>query len=132
MDNNILSNNNLEEQIKNKPKTKLEKYINERKEIIQKIFEIINVQSENNIKFFYADEITEENEKEILNLKNNIKRYFIVNTWISFKNTVKLDKVHMSLIRNILKHENINYTICQKMINVTKKTKSILLDNNEI
>ena len=132
MDNNILSNNILEEQIKNKPKTKLEKYINERKEIIQKIFEIINVQSENNIKFFYADEITEENEKEILNLKNNIKRYFIVNTWISFKNTVKLDKVHMSLIRNILKHGNINYTICQKMINGTKKTKYILLDNNEI
>ena len=65
--NSVVTDSSLD----NKPKTKLEKYINERKEIIQKIFEIINVQSENNIKFFYADEITEENEKEILNLKDD-------------------------------------------------------------
>ena len=38
----------------------------------------------------------------------------------------------MSLIRNILKHENIKYTISQKMINGIKKTKYILLDYNEI
>jgi hypothetical protein len=42
-------------------------------------------------------------------MKDIIKRYFIVSGWMIYKNTVKLDKVHMSLIRNLLKHENINY-----------------------
>jgi hypothetical protein len=63
-------------------------------------------------------------------MRNNIKRYFMVNGWISFKNTVKLDKIYMSLIRNILKHEKINYTISKKMINGIIKTKYIFLDNN--
>jgi len=126
MDNNVLS----DEIIKEKPKTKIEKYVNERNEIITTLFKIINVQTENNIRFFYSDEITEEKQKEILDMRNNIKRYFMVNGWISFKNTVKLDKIYMSLIRNILKHEKINYTISKKMINGIIKTKYIFLDNN--
>jgi len=144
MNNNVLSdeiinkdilseeNNKDNKDNKIKPKTKLEKYANERKEIIDKLFKIINVQSENGIRFFYIDDITEEKEKEILDLRNDIKRYFIVNGWISFKNTVKLDKIHMSLIRNILKYEKINYTQSQKMTNGVKKTKYIFLENNEI
>jgi hypothetical protein len=121
---------NLSEE-KPKPKTKIEKYVNERNEIITKLFKIINVQTENNIRFFYSDEITEEKQKEILDMRNNIKRYFMVNGWISFKNTVKLDKIYMSLIRNILKHEKINYTISKKMINGIIKTKYIFLSNNQ-
>ena len=129
MDNNISSS-----ETKNKDmhiKTKIEKYDKERKEIITKLFEIINVQIEDKLRFFYSDEITEDKQNEILNMRNEIKRYFVVNGWISFKNTVKLDKIYMSLIRNILKHEKINYIICQKMIKGTRKTKYIFYDNNE-
>ena len=134
MDYNLSHNNNilLNENDKPKPKTKLEKYIKERKEIVNKIFTIINIQIDENMRFFYSDEITEEKQNDILSLKNNIKKYFIISNWMSFKTDVKIDKEYMSLIRNILKHENIKYTISQKMINGIKKTKYILLDNNEI
>jgi len=115
-----------------KHKTKIEKYANERKEIMDKLFKIINIQTENGIKFFYADDITEEKQKEIIEMKDIIKRYFIVSGWMIYKNTVKLDKVHMSLIRNLLKHENINYTLTTKMFNGVRKTKYILLENIEI
>ena len=115
---------------KNKPKTKLEKYVNERKEIIDKIFKIINIQSENGIRYFYSDEITEEKQKEILELKISIKKYFIISNWMSFKTDAKIDKEYMSIIRNILKHEKVNYTQSQKMINGVKKTKYILLETN--
>ena len=128
MDNNVLS----DEIIKEKPKTKMEKFVNERNDIITKIFEIINVQTENNLRFFYSDEITEEKQKEIVDMKKNIKRYFIITNWMSFKTDTKIDKEYMSLIRNILKHEKINYTISQKMISGIKKTKYILLDNNHV
>ena len=123
-DNNEKNNENNEN---NKPKTKLEKYINERKEIVDKLFELINIQTENNIRFFYSDEITEEKQKEILNLKSKIKRYFIISNWMSFKTDAKIDKEYMSLIRNILKHEKINYTLTQKMKEGVKKVKYILL-----
>jgi len=128
MDNNVLS----DEIIKEKPKTKMEKFVNERNDIITKIFEIINVQTENGLRFFYSDEITEEKQKEIVDMKKNIKRYFIITNWMSFKTDTKIDKEYMSLIRNILKHEKINYTISQKMISGIKKTKYILLDNNHV
>jgi 7-cyano-7-deazaguanine synthase in queuosine biosynthesis len=128
MDINDLSNSVITKG--DKHKTKIEKYVNERKEIMDKLFEIINVQTENGVKFFYADDITEEKQKEIIDMKDKIKRYFIVSGWITYKNTVKLDKVHMSLVRNLLKHENINYTLTTKMFNGVKKTKYILLDNS--
>ena len=128
MDNNALSDEKIKENPK--PKTKKEKFVNERNEIITKLFEIINVQTDNNLRFFYSDEITEEKQKEIVDMKMNIKRYFIITNWLSFKIDTKIDKEYMSLIRNILKHEKINYTISQKMINGVNKTKYILLDNN--
>jgi hypothetical protein len=133
MDINDLSNTSiLSINTVDKHKTKIEKYANERKEIMDKLFIILNIQTENGIKFFYADDITEDKQKEIINMKDKIKRYFIVSGWITYKNTVKLDKVHMSLIRNLLKHENINYTLTTKMFNGIKKTKYILLENIEI
>lgn len=135
MDNNVLSDANINQDIsenKVKPKTKMEKYVKERKEIVDKIFELINIQTENRIRFFYTDDITDEKQQEIIDMKNKIKKYFIVTGWMSFKTDAKLDKEYMSLIRNILKHEKINYTQSQKMINGVKKTKYILLENNEL
>jgi len=43
-----------------------------------------------------------------------------------YKNTIKLDKIHMSIIRNVLKHENINYIITKKMIGGINKTKYVI------
>jgi hypothetical protein len=111
-----------------KIKTKIEKYKKERKEIMDKLFKILNIQTENGTRFFYIDEITEEKEKEILELRNDIKRYFLVNKWVTFKNTIKIEKIHMSLIRNLLKHENIKYKLGDKMIEGVKKKKMILID----
>ena len=129
MDNNDLSDTILTEFIDKRKGKKKDLYINERKLIVQKIYNILDLQIDNNVKYFYPDDLSEEKENEIINLKDEIKQYFKVGAWMCYKNTIKLDKIHMSIIRNVLKHENINYTITKKMIGGVNKNKYVISDN---
>ena len=49
---------------------------------------------------------------------------------VCYKNTIKLDKVHLSIIRYVLKHEKIAYSIVKKTINNHIKTKYIIGNND--
>ena len=128
MDNNILSESETKFIDKRKGK-KIDLYVNERKLIVQKLFNILDVKTENTVKYFYSDDLTEEIQNKIINMKDEIKQYFKVGTWICYKNTVKLDKVHLSIIRYVLKHEKIDYSIVKKTINNRIKTKYIIVNN---
>ena len=129
MDNNVLSESQTKIIDKRKGK-KIDLYVNERKLIVQKLFNILDVKTENTIKYFYSDDLTEEIQNKIINMKDEIKQYFTVGTWVCYKNTIKLDKVHLSIIRYVLKHENIAYSIVKKTINNHIKTKYIIVNND--
>ena len=129
MDNNVLSDTNSTEFVDKRKGKKIDKYVEERKLIVQKLYDILDLKTDNNVKYFYPADLTDEKQNEIINLKEEIKQYFKVGTWICYKNTIKLDKIHMSIIRNILKHEKINYTITKKMIGGVHKIKYVISDN---
>lgn len=111
---------------------KVDKFIDERKQIVNKIFEIIQLRDDNGVKFFYSDDLTEDKENKIIELKDEIKKYFKVGSWSVFKSTVKTDNVSLSLIKNVLKHELIEYVTSKKMIGGISKTKYTIIFKNQI
>jgi hypothetical protein len=83
-------------------KTKTELYTNEQQIILNKIFEILNI-DENNNTFYLSDlDADEEKKNKILELESDIKKYFACAAWACFNNTNIKRKV-LSIIRNLVK-----------------------------
>jgi hypothetical protein len=106
-------------------KTKQNKYTLERKQIIERIFNILGVN--NDKKYFYINELDDNIDKqnEILNLKNEIHTYFLTGNWKCFKTGINIDRPYLSLIKHVFKYENINFMLSRKMI----KGKTFILFN---
>jgi len=106
-------------------KTKQTKYILERKQIIERVFNILEISSDK--KYFYVNELDENINKqnEILNLKGEIHTYFLTGNWKCFKTGIDIDRPYLSLIKHIFRHENINFILSRKMI----KGKTFILFN---
>jgi len=109
---NMIDNINDIDDIPKKSLVKIKKirYKKERKEILDKIYEIIGI-NENN-KIFYTHEIDlDENKKQkIEELIPEIKKNFSVSSWICLNNSRKMNKKHVSIVRYILKDMLIDYS----------------------
>lgn len=94
---------------------KNERYINERKKIVALLFIIIGITDKNNI--FYSHQITTEQQKQIMNLKNDIEKYFKTSSWAVYRNSKKeVNKPYLSLIRCVMRDMGIKYTCANKKI----------------
>lgn len=85
---------------------KVEQYINERKEVFDRLLVILGINEENT---FYLHDIDNNinKQKEIMNLVPDVKKYFICSTWTCFaKNDVK--RFYLSLIKYLMKDMNYN------------------------
>jgi hypothetical protein len=81
---------------------KSELYIIERKEICKKIISILDLDYNNSFLLNNLD--NDENKiNKIIELKEDIKKYFEVSTLSSFKPNVDCKRPHLSIIKNILK-----------------------------
>ena len=102
----------------NMPKT-VEKYENERKKLLEKMFSILGVNSENNKFYLHELDSNEKKQQEILDLEPEIKKYFICGRWSCFKNpnmkrealsfvkhVVKDMGYELYAVRRLLKHDN--------------------------
>ena len=88
-------------------KTKTELYTNEREIILYKIFDILNI-NENNNTFFLGDLDSDQKiQNQILELESDIRTYFLCGTWACFNNHNIKRKV-LSIIKNIVKIMNFN------------------------
>ena len=69
-------------------KTKSEKYIKERLEILKKIFSLLYINEKNNT--FYLSDLdkNESLQKGILELETEIKNYFASSTWSGSKKKI--------------------------------------------
>ena len=84
----------------------------EQREIYDKIIGILGLTKENNTFTLYDLSKTPEKIQQILELKEDIAKYFSAGKWICFtKEGYNSDKEHIVLIRNILKVLNVNYTV---------------------
>ena len=110
-----------------------EKYQKEREDVCNKIINILNLTEDNTFLLCDLDNDIEKQNK-ILELKEEIKKYFACSTISSFKPNFECKRPYLNIIRSILKKQNYtfignDYTI--KINNIPKKTiKYILFRNN--
>lgn len=110
-----------------------DKYQNEREEICNKIITILELKEDNTFLLYELDDNIEKQNK-ILELKEEIQKYFACSTISSFKPNFECKRPYLNIIRSILRKQNYNfigndYTI--KINNIPKKTiKYIIFRNN--
>ena len=84
----------------------------EQREIYDKIIGILGLTKENNTFTLYDLSKTPEKIQQILELKEDIAKYFSASGWICFKKeNYDGDKEHIVLLRNILKALNVKYKV---------------------
>jgi len=110
-----------------------EKYLTEREEICNKIITILDLKEDNTFLLCELDEDIEKQNK-IMDLKEEIQKYFACSTISSFKPNFECKRPYLNIIRSILRKQNYNfigndYTI--KVNDIPKKTiKYIIFRNN--
>ena len=110
-----------------------EKCQKEREEIYNKIITILELKEDNTFLLYELDDNIEKQNK-ILELKEEIQKYFACSTISSFKPNFECKRPYLNIIRSILRKQNYNfigndYTI--KINNIPKKTiKYVIFRNN--
>ena len=95
---------------KNKSVPKCKKYENERKDVANRLLNILGITSENTI-FYVEDIVNDDNKKkQILDLVDDVKKYFKYYQWTYF-NGKNVQEPYISLIKSILKDTNIKLSI---------------------
>ncbi len=89
-----------------RPKKEL-KFEKERKEVLDKLLKILNVNKENTI-FYINDLQNDENkQKQILDLESDVKKYFSCGKWLYFAKK-DIPNPYLSLLKSLLKDMKIN------------------------
>ncbi len=109
-----------------------EKYQNEREDICNKLINILNLGEDKTFLLCDLDADTEKQNK-ILEMKEEIQKYFACSTISSFKPNFECKRPYLNIVRSILKKQNYtfignDYTI--KINNVPKKTVKYMLFRN--
>ena len=95
--------------VKQKVRNKAKIYLKERNEILKKVYNIIGITNEK--KTFYSHEISEsdETQKNLLELSDDILKYFTTSSWSIFKNSVDVENKSLSLIRSLFRDMDVKY-----------------------
>ena len=102
-------------------KLKSELYASEQKEIVYKIIDIINLDTNNSITLYELDNNVDKQQK-LLELLPDIRKYFAFGNIRPLSNPTKFKRTYLSLIRNITKNE---YTMKRKDFSFTLDGKKI-------
>ena len=103
-------------------KTNTELYINERKMILDKIFQILNMPEEN--KIFFLKDLDKDEKKQhlILELESDIKKYFECHLWACFVK-ISMKRKYLSIIKYVMKNMNCNMIAKRKLIKIDDSEK---------
>lgn len=96
------------------------KYIKERKDVLNKVLNILQINEKNNT--FYISELENDTAKkeQIFNLTNEIKQYFSCGKWVYFSKP-NVPNMCTSLIKSILKDMNVSFDSVSIRNNGTNK-----------
>jgi hypothetical protein len=114
--------------------TKEELYKYQKEEVLLKLFDILGIDF-NDTAFFYIDDISDDTKDEILELSDDVKRYFNYSNWPFFKKANGDEKAYLSLLKSILK--DMGYTVCQHNKYITKngvrhRQSKVCIDKNNL
>ena len=110
-----------------------EKFQNEREDICNKIITILELKEDNTFLLYELDDNIEK-QKKILELKEEIQKYFACSTISSFKPNFECKRPYLNIIRSILRKQNYtfignDYTI--KINNIPTKTIKYIIFRNK-
>jgi len=94
-------------------KLKSELFNDERNNIVQQIFDILQINDNNNTFLLHELDYNFDKQNQILLLENNVKKFFAVSSWACFYNK-NVKRKFMSIIKNVLR--DMNYDIIPKRI----------------
>jgi|LakMenE01Jun11ns_1017448.scaffolds.fasta_scaffold9524562_2 hypothetical protein len=93
----------------------------ERQEVLNKLNNILKITNDN--QKFYMCDIDEPKQKQIMDLKNDVKKYFTSKSYNVFVKSDDMERNYLSLIKLIFKEMKIKLTRTPKSI--TRDGKSI-------
>ena len=127
-ENNISNSSKIKENNKKKRSTKKEKYQEERKNILNKINNILDINETKNYVYLYDIENNETIKNKINEMSVEIKKYFKVGNWNYYIMKNNNEKpLEIGLIRAIYRDEDIIMTTKEKKIERNgKKERSIV------
>jgi hypothetical protein len=102
------------------------KFINERKQIVKRLLQILKINVENKIFSSYELNIDEEKQKTIMSLVPEVEQFFKTTFWY-YKKESKREKQYLSIVKSILKDMNIHCVSTQKKIKIDKMYVSYLV-----
>jgi len=81
---------------------KIDKYDNERKELLIKLFNILGINENNNTILLHDLDTNEKLQNEILSLEPDIKKYFFCGKWSCFSDP-NIKRKYLSFIKYLMK-----------------------------
>lgn len=110
-----------------------DKYNNEREEICKKLIDILKLDANNSFLLYELDNNVEM-QTEIINMKDEIQKYFACSTISSFKPNFDCKRPYLNIVRGILRQQGYNFISTDldiKINDVIKRTtKYIIFRNN--
>lgn len=130
--NEVLDNSDNEKDKKDKSsKGKTNIFREERLVVLEKLNKIVDIEGEKG--FFCVDDINGDQKKAILNLVNDVKKFFVYGNWGYFKD-LEGDKAIISLIKSIYKDMgyDVNQNVSYKTVKGVRTAKvNILIEKQE-
>jgi hypothetical protein len=105
---------------------KVNQYEPERLEVVNKLFEILNITESNNSFISNNLDMDLEKQKEIVELEPLIKKYFIYGKWNYFKD-VSLKRRYLSLVKTLLKETGYHVSPLRRTIRVNNESRSVIM-----
>jgi hypothetical protein len=87
----------------------VDKYHNERKEVFNKMMEILGINENNNMFSLHKIDANIEKQNQIIELENDIKKYFLCGEWTCFKKKDTVKRRWLSMIKYVVKDMEYNF-----------------------
>lgn len=102
--------------------SKVTKYAKERNDVLQKLFDILNIKEKNRL--FFWDDVDKDTikQQQIINLIDDVKKYFISWNWNYFNKNKNISKPYISLAKSIMKDMNVPLISIRLVDNKNGKT----------
>lgn len=100
----------------------VDKYDKERKEVLNKMFQILGINESNNKFLLHELDADIDKQNQILELEPDIKKYFICGSWSCFR-TPDIKRKPLSIIKCLLKE--MDYVVLSSSIKVTNDDNTI-------
>jgi hypothetical protein len=93
----------------------VDKFTNERQDILNKMFLILGVNENNNTFLLHELDQNIEKQNKILELEPEIKKYFICGSWSCFRNEDAIKNKSLSIIKSVVKDMGLKIMINTKV-----------------